>query len=124
VSYARKSISSSDPYSLSYDEVSSLFRHEFGVLTALPRKVQKPLGEHHRRMAEHWAEAARSHGRPPHWEFTREVPYGPFSRSHWKYIRLAMRSAFLSGVHDAMGTTYETTEGGGRSLALVTGITM
>jgi hypothetical protein len=119
---------------------------QFAASIGLPRKVTKPKADHHERMAEHWCEMARRCGRPGYheargfaddrrrlgdgkWEPRRrsiagcEEPYGPFSRSHWKYIRLAMREAFLAEWHRALGTTYETTEGGRRSMSVLTGIT-
>src|SRR4051812_36972501 len=100
------------------DSFLAEIRMQFAVSAALPRKVTKPRCEHHERMAEHWCKHARDLGRPDYWEasgftpdrwmlrdpsplHTRSIcggekPYGPFSRAHWKYLRLAMRSAFLA----------------------------
>lgn len=122
-----------------------LSRASLRLSMSMPRKVVKPKAEHHERMAEHWCKHARDLGRPPYSETVgfaelrdeaslrhllpgtrklgREKPYGPFSRAHWKYIRLAMREAFLAEWCRARGTTYETTEGGKRSMAVLTGIT-
>jgi hypothetical protein len=123
------------------------FLYEMRMQFALgrPHRVTKPKADLHARMAERWCKMARDCGRPGYHEasgFTpdrwmlrdpspthtrsicgAEKPYGPFSRTHWRYIWLAMREAFLSGWHEAIGTTYETTEGGRNRHAILTGIT-
>jgi hypothetical protein len=114
-------------------------RMQFALELGRPRKVTKPKHELHARMAEHWCKMARDCSRPEYneargfayrrggslgpWPCGGEKPYGPFSRTHWKYLRLAMREAWLSGWHEAVGTTYETTEGGRNRHAILTGIT-
>lgn len=104
---------------------------------AMRRRVVKSKHELHERMAEYWCQHARDLGRPGYWEHDGfqirgyphrfrcggEQAYGPFSRSHWRYVWKAMRDAFLAEWHRALGTTYETTEGGTRSMAVLTGIT-
>lgn len=110
------------------------YRAQVGLFSG--RKVRKSRAEFHERMIDHWMEMAHRLGRPGYVEgpgFTNrpgermvvrgcERPYGPFSRSHWKYVRLVMREAFLAEWHRALGTTYETVEGGRRPV-LITGIT-
>ena len=121
---------------------------EYRMLFAVsgPRRVAKPKADHHARMTEHWIDRAHKVGRPDYWEapgFTadewqlagsrrpgrtslcgREKPYGPLTLSFWKYVRWAMREAFLAEWHRAQGTTYQTVEGGGRnSVARITGLT-
>lgn len=113
-------------------------RMEFGLLTSSGgRRVTKRKAEHHARMEAYWLKRAWGCGRMPYVEgpgFTyerpsgvnvrvkgHEVPYGPGSRPFWKYVRLAMKDAFLSGWHNARGTTYQTVEGG-RDHAILKGL--
>jgi hypothetical protein len=132
------------PRSTHFSRDSYLYesRMQFAASIGLPRKVTKPRGEFEARMCETWIEKAHSTGREPYLDprgfaddrrpryggawgrriHGHEVAYGMWSRAHWRYVWLAMKAAFWSGVHDAMGTTYETTEGGRNSIALVTGI--
>lgn len=99
------------------------------------RRVVKPKADLHARMVEHWVDRAHALGRPDYREapgFTpdefsicgREQPYGPLTLSFWRYVRLAMREAFLAEWHRAQGTTYETVDGGSRSHAVITGLTV
>jgi hypothetical protein len=115
--------------SFGFDRYSYLaeMRLSFGM----PRRVVKPKADLHERMEAHWSQHARALGRPDYHEARgfaasstagREQPYGPFSGAHWKYIRWAMREAFLAEWHRALGTTYETAEGGRRAFAVLTGI--
>lgn len=101
-----------------------------------PRRVRKSKACLHEYCAERHLRMARDLGRPDYVEgpgFSDppgarmvirgyEKPYGPFSRGHWRYVRLAMREAFLAEWHRALGSTYETTEGG-RPMTLITGLT-
>jgi hypothetical protein len=101
-----------------------LFRAEMRVAFTAPVLVERPRAEHDRRMEAHWLEMAWRLGRPAYMEAGREKPYGPFSRSHWRYLWLAMRAAWWSGWNDAVGATYRTTPPGrARQYATITGLT-
>lgn len=109
----------------------------FGLNLSSGRRVTKRTADRHARMSEFWLNHAHGCGRPPYREGPgfcaepgerikvkgHEVPYGPTSRTFWKYVWLAMKSAFKSGVHDAMDSEYETREGNPRDMAIVKGIT-
>lgn len=135
-----------DPYNGDRDHMASLFdmRLRFGLSLSSGRPT-RPKGEFHARMAERWVSSAIELGRPPYTEaagFTKdrwqlggselggsvcghEKPYGFCSRPFWRYVRLAMREAFLSGWHDALGTTMPDHRGARNSLhmARITGLT-
>ena len=115
---------------------------ETRLLSAVgPRPVARLKADHHERMAAHWVDRAHKLGQPGYHElpgFTpdrwgktgraslagREKPYGPFTLAFWKYVRWAMREAFLAEWHRAQGTTYQTVEGGrSNSFARITGLT-
>lgn len=109
-----------------------------------PPLVEKPRGDHDRAMEATWLDMARRCNRPHYYEaqgFTRdrwqldgcqclsrrsicghEKAYG-WGRSFWKYVWLAVKSAWWSGWNDAVGATYKTTSGRSRSHAVITGIT-
>lgn len=118
---------------------SFLYEMRLSMGFGLPQRVTKSRGEFDARMAEHWIDSAHATARDAFWEAPgfaddrrsrgrsihgREKPYGMGSREHWRYVWLAMKAALWSGVHDAMGTTYETTEGGSNSVAVITGLTV
>jgi len=132
--------------SLDWSQDWSRVRYELAIGFGMPRKVTKPKADLHAHMAEHWCGHVRSLGRPGYHEargFTRdrwmlaggktepwqksisghEAPYGYGSRALWRYVWFAMREAFLAEWHRALGTTYETTEGGRRSMIAITGLT-
>lgn len=111
-------------------QIAFLTEMRMGFLAA-PRMVTKRKADHHASMAETWVEHAHRCGRPSYREapgFTPsryrtagiERPYGWESRAFWRYVWLAMKSAFLSAVDDS---TYETPADGGRSHTIITGIT-
>src|SRR4051812_13099824 len=81
-----------------------------------PRTITKTHCDLNERMEAHWLERAHACSRPPYTEARgfatdrqgkrgqasisgREKPYGWPSRAFWKYVRLAMRSAFLAEWH-------------------------
>lgn len=103
---------------------SYLYEIRLAFAVGRGRKVTETWANHHARMAEHWVKHARDCARPAYHEargFTtdrwgrtgrssisgREKPYGPFSRTHWRYVWKAMRAAFLSAWHEEMDDTYD-----------------
>lgn len=103
-----------------------------------PRMVTKRWGDHHARMCEHWIKQAHACARPGYTEARGfvpkrldpyriggcEKPYGYGTHTYWHYVWLAAKSAWLSGWHDAIGSTYETpADSDRRRFAIVTGVT-
>jgi hypothetical protein len=123
-------------------------RFEMRLAMAMPRKVTKPKADLYRRLSEAAVRRAHQLSRPGYLDapgfaddrwlargqkqvFTtrqqasscgREKVYGWSSRPFWREMWKAVKYAFLSAIAEETGATYETTEGG-RSFAIVTGLT-